>query len=386
MVTLNQKILPPLGLIAITIIVVTLLVWTRPDTQAELQPLPPARVKTTEVRTMDIQPVTHITGKLQPARKASLRIEVSGNIINRFVEPGQNVSTGDILLQVEDGDFIDAVEEARAQYSQEKNAIKRDQELLKLTGDAKEILEREVQRLKKLGIESLASKSSLDESLRQLILQQEEQTRLQHSVDTAASRLQSRHAALSMAERNLQRTRLTAPFDGIINQVMVDVGDHISTGQIGVELVQMDVLDLYIEVTGDVAIQLQLDQEVKVIVEDRQITGKIYALTTNPDPDTNTHALRIRLPGQNLYPGQLAEVELPGKFLKDVDVVPVSSILRDEGEAFIFIVNNNKLKREKVVLLARQNDLQVISGVSEGSRIVSKDVAVLADGQEVFVE
>ena len=386
MLTLSRKILTPLGLIAFTALIITLLVMTRPDTQAELQPLSPARVYTTEVKTMDIQPLARITGKLQPARKASLRTEVSGNIVARFVEPGQQVKEGDVLLQVDDGDFVDVVEEARALYRQEKDAIERDRQLLKLIKDEKEILEREVERLKKLGKESLASQSSYDESLRLLLQQQEEQTRLQHSVDTAQSRLQARNAALSKAERNLQRTRLVAPFDGIVNIVEVDIGDHVSAGQVTVQLVQLDTLDLYIEVTGDVAKQLHLDQDVNVNVGGQAFPGKIYALATDPDAVTHTHAVRIRLDGKDLYPGQLAEAELPGRQLNNVAVVPVSSVLQDEGRTYVFTIDNNMLERKEVTLLARQNDLQVINGVSAGTRIVSKDVAVLADGQEVHVE
>ena len=386
MVTLSQKILTPLGLIAFAIMVITLLVLSRPDTQAELQPLSPARVYTADVRQMDIQPVTRITGKLQPARKSSLSMEVSGNIVARLVEPGQHVKEGEVLLQVDDGDFTDAVEEARALYRQEQGAIERDRALLKLIMEEKDILEREVERMKKLGKESLASKSSLDESLRLLLLQQEEQTRLQHSVNTAESRIQTRRAALSKAERNLQRTRLTAPFEGKVNSVTVDVGDHISSGQMALELVQLDMLDLYVEITGDVANQLQLDQQINVVVDGQQYSGKVYALTTDPDPITHTHAMRIRLPGERLYPGQLAVAELPGKYLNNVEVVPVSSILQDEGRTFVFVVNNNVLTRKEITLLTRQNDLQVISGVPAGTRIVTKDVAVFADGQEVNVE
>lgn len=386
MVTFGKKVITPLGLVVFTTIVAALLIMTKPDTQAELQPLSPARVYTTEVKMMDVQPISRFTGNLQPARKASLRMEVSGNIVKRNVEPGQYIKQGDILVQVDDGDFVDAVAEAQALYTQEKKAIERDRSLLKLISDEKEILEREVERQKKLGRDSLASKSSLDASLRLLLQQQEEQTRLEHSVVTSDARLQARSAALNMAERNLERTRLAAPFDGVINSVAVDLGDHITSGQIAVELVQLDMLDLYIEITGEIANQLQMNQEVNVLVNEKQIKGNIFALATDPDPLTHTHALRVRLPGEGLYPGQLAVAELPGRFLHDVAVVPVSSILQDEGKAFVFTVDNNVIARKEVSLITRQNDLQVISGVTAGTRIVSKDVTVIADGQEVHVE
>jgi RND family efflux transporter MFP subunit len=387
---LAQKLMKPLGLIILAGITVSLLIWTRPDTQAELQPLPPARVFTDVVQQMSVQPVTRITGKLQPARKASLRLEVTGNVIARFVEPGQKVAAGEPLLQLEDGDFRDAVNEARALLSQEQNAIDRDRRLLELVTKEREIQDREVNRMETLGRDSLASKSKYDEALRLLLQHQEEETRLKHSVDTAEARLNIRRAAMNLAERNLDRSRLVAPFAGTINSVMFDVGDHVSAGQVAMELVQLDELDLYLEITGQLAHQLQLGQEVKLVINDAELKGNIHAITPDPNPVTHTHALRIRLPAGNqmfdLYPGQLVMAELPGRPLNDVEVVPVSSILREEGRAYVFTVEGNRISKHQVELVARQNDMQIIDGISPGTRIVARDVTLLADGQVVHAE
>jgi len=387
---LAQKLLQPLGLISLAGIIVALLLMTRPDTQAELQPLPPARVFTEVVQQMNIQPVTRITGKLQPARKASLRMEVTGNVVARFVEPGQQVSAGEPLLQLDDGDFRDAVTDARALLSQEQNAINRDRELLELVTKERVIQEREVGRMEQLGRDSLASKSKYDEALRLLLQHQEEETRLRHSVDTAEARLNTRRAALNMAERNLERSRLLAPFAGKINTVLFDVGDYIPAGQVAVELVQLDELDLYLEVTGQLANQLQLAQEVKLAIDGVELIGSIHAIAPDPNPVTHTHALRIRLSADNqtieLYPGQLARAELPGKTLSEVEVVPISSILREEGRAFVFTVEGNHISKQPVELIARQENMQVVDGIAPGTRIVARDVTLLADGQEVYVE
>ena len=386
MVTSIEKIMKPLGLIVFTALAITLLVWTRPDSQAELQPLALARVATVAVREMDIRPTSRITGKLQPARKATLRFEVSGGITRRYVEPGQQIAKGDVLLQVDEGDFVDAVAEAQAMLIQEQDAVKRDRELLAFTSRVRELQEREVERLQKLGRESLASKSNNDEALRKLIQQQEEETRLQHNVDSAEARLQIRRAALNKAQRNLQRSRLAAPYDSTVNTVFVDVGDYISAGQVALELVQLDTLDLYIEVTGKVANQLELGQEINIDVKGRTYTGKVFAIVADPDPVTHTHAIRIRLSAENLYPGQLAVAELPGRELHKATVVPVSSILQEDGQTYVYTVNNRHLVRRPVELIARQQDFQVITGIQAGTPVVIKDVTVLADGQEVQVQ
>jgi RND family efflux transporter MFP subunit len=387
---LARKILQPLGLIILAGTTVALLFWTRPDSQAELQPLPPARVFTDVVQLMSIQPITRITGKLQPARKASLRLEVDGNVIRRFVEPGQEVDAGEVLLQLDDGDFRDALTDTRAMFDQEQNAIKRDRTLLDLVIKKRVLQEREVERMETLGRDSLASKSKYDEALKLLLIQQEDETHLRHSVDSAEARLDTHRAAVNVAKRNLERSKLVAPFAGTVNSVLYDVGDHISVGQVAVELVQLDELDLYLEVTGNLAHQLQLGQAVKLTINGTNLSGNIHAIATDPNPVTHTHAIRIRLPAENpeidLYPGQLIRAELPGKPLVDVEVVPVSAILHEEGRAYVFAVEGNHINKRQVDLIARQKNMQVIQGITAGTRIVARDVTVFADGQEVHVE
>ncbi len=374
------------GLVVITGIIVALLIWTRPETQAELQPLMPAKVHAESVRLMDIRPVTRLTGKLQPVRKAALRFEVSGNVTARHVEPGQKVAAGEVLMEIDDGDFVDAVAEARALLELERDAIRRDRHLLELTIREREIQQREVERLERLGQESLASKSKYDEALRLLLQQQEEEARLQHSVDTADSRLRTRQAMLNRAERNLQRSRLAAPFAGTVNAVSVEVGDYIPAGQTALELVQLEELDVYLEATGQVAHQLSLGQAVDVLVNEDHYQGQVIAISADPNPETHTHAVRIRLAAGDLFPGQLAQAVLPGKSLEGAKVVPVSAILQEEGQAYVFEIEGNHTVRKPVRLLMRHEDWQVISGVDPGALIVARDVAALADGQEVHID
>ena len=101
-------------IVGISIIMVAALLWTKPGTYAELQSVSPSMVKIDQVRQIDIQPIAKVTGKLEPARKASLHFQVSGQINERFVEAGQKVTAKTQMLSVNSGDFVDAVEESKA--------------------------------------------------------------------------------------------------------------------------------------------------------------------------------------------------------------------------------------------------------------------------------
>ncbi len=151
------------------------------------------------------------------------------------------------------------------------------------------------------------------------------------------------------------------------------------------ELIQVDSLDLNIEVTGRVATKLHLGQFIKVETSEDERQGEIIALTVDPDPLTNTHTLKIRIPSEGLFPGELAVALLPGEHYENVNVVPLSAILYEEGQTYVFQVQDEALKRIPIKLVERYRDLQIIKGVEAGTQIVSRDVSSLADGQTVNI-
>ncbi len=369
----------------VSILIVVALFWTRPDTHAELQSLPPPTVNIDFVEQIDIQPITEVTGKLQPARKARLHFQVSGQIDRRYVEAGQYVEENGQLLSIESGDYIDAVEESTAVLKTERAAIERDSRLLELMRQERGLQEQEVARIKKLGRDSLASKSNYDQALQALYRQQAEETRLKHSVDSARSRLMIEQTRLNKTKRNLKRAKLISPYDGIVNDVYVEVGDYVSPGQAALEIVQVDQLDLNLEITGTSARQLQLGQKIKVSTNIDEREGQIIALAVAPDPETNTHALKIRLPSSGMFAGQLAVAHLPGHSYKDANVIPISAILYEDGQSYVFEVINDHAIKKTVKLIERYKDVQIIAGVESGSTIVSRDVSSLADGQAVII-
>lgn len=370
---------------AISVLIIAALFWSKPNTYAELQPLPPPTVKVGFVEQIDIQPITEVTGKLQPARRANLHFQVSGQIDKRFVETGQFVQENVLMLSIEPGDFIDVVEESRAILKTERAAIERDSRLLVLMQQERELQESEVARLKQLGRDSLASKSNYDQALQSLYRQQADEARLKHSVDSARSRLMIEQARLNKANRNLQRAQLLSPFNGTINNIHVDVGDYVSPGQAALEIVQVDELDLNLEITGLSASQLQLGQKIKVTTKSGEREGEVIALAVDPDAETNTHAVKIRLPSESLYAGQLAIAHLPGNFYHNANVIPISAILYEDGQSYVFQVVKDHVVKKTVRLIERYKDVQIVAGIESGSTIISRDVSSLADGQTVIV-
>lgn len=363
------------------------LLWTAPDPEPELQAANVPRVFVARVELHDLVPSETVSGRLDPARKAALHFELSGQVEQRAVEPGQSVAAGDLLLALSAGDYADALAEAEAQYDQEARNISRDRELLKLARRNYELQKNDLARLEQLGAESLVSKSHLDEVRIQLIRLESEVAQLKASTGSADARLALKAAARNRAARNLERTRLQAPFAGTVNSVHVQSGDYVTPSQTVVELVDAATLDLYVEVRGNVLQSLTQGQAVTVSVNGLELPGEVIALQLDPDPVTFTHALRVRLAGNQARPGQVAQVRLPLQARTGVTAIPSTAVLFEEGNTFIYRVLDGALEQVAVSLGERVDDLQIVlSGIRPDDLIVTRDVAALSDGQTVMVE
>jgi len=372
--------------LAVLVGIAILLLLTAPDNDPELQQAIVPFVQVTTVGLHDLVPTEIVSGRLEPARKAALHFELAGQVEARPVEPGQTVQAGEALLLLSSGDYEDALADANAQLAQETRNIQRDRELLKIAKSNYALQKNDLERLSKLGKDSLVSESRLDETRIKLLQLEAEVAQLGASVASAESRLALREAARNRAARNLERTRLPAPFAGTVNAVTAQVGDYVTPSQAVVDLVDAASLDLYAEVRGNVAQSLAQGQVVPVTVNNRELPGEVIALQIDPDPETFTHALRVRIDGEQARPGQVAQVRLPLRAVQGVTAVPSTAVMFDEGRAYVFRLGSDTLEQVEVRLGPRVEGLQIVlQGLAASDRVVTRDVAALSHGQKVQV-
>ena len=365
---------------------VLLLLLTIPDKQPELQQAAVPGVRVATVGLHELVPTEVVSGRLDPARRAEIHFELSGQVDARTVEPGQVMGQGELLLSLAAGDYEDALAEAEARLLQESRDIQRDRELLTLSRRNYALQKNDLERLKKLGADSLVSQSLLDDARIKQLQMEAEVAQLNSSVGSAEARLALKQAERNRAARNLARTQLLAPFAGTVNAVHVQVGDYVTPNQLVAELIDISSLDLYVEVRGNVAQSLQQGQSVDVVVDGDSLQGRVIALQIDPDPVTFTHALRVRVAATTVRPGQVAQASLPMGRLSQVTAVPITAVLFDEGRTFLFRFDADRLALVEVVLGERVGDLQVVrQGIAASDRIVTHDVSALSHDQQVRV-
>ncbi|MBT8113135.1 MAG: efflux RND transporter periplasmic adaptor subunit, partial [Gammaproteobacteria bacterium] len=383
----SRQLVASLIAIATAVVLVVALVWTKKGPEAKLEELPPLKVVLLEVQRQDLSPTESLTGRLQPVRTAQLKFEVQGRVKERLVEPGVFVEQGNELIKLDAQDLQDQFIQSQSQYDIEQAGIRRDQRMLKLAKQNLELQKAEVQRYEQLNSDSLISASQLDAARQQMLTLDSQVSDLQYKVTTSKARVALKESERDLTQRNLERATLVAPFSGYVNEVNVEVGDYVTATQIVAIVVDTSSLDLQLDVRGEVVAALKLNQEINVLVGSNTIPGKLIALQPDPNISTNTHAIRIRLPGDQVQSGMLASADVPLSQQVDVLTVPVSAVSTNAGESFVYSYQDGVLDKLPVVVSNRVGSKYIIaSGVEAGVQIVARDVAGLKDGQRVIAE
>lgn len=363
------------------------LFWTKKGPEAKLEELPPLKVVLLEVQRQNLLPTEPLTGRLQPVKTAHLKFEVQGRVKQRLVEPGLYVEKGNKLLIIDARDLQDQYTQSQSQYEIEQAGIQRDQRMLRLAKQNLALQKSEVQRYEKLNNDSLISASQLDAARQQMLTLDSQVSDLQYKVTTSKARVALKSSERDLTQRNLQRATLEAPFSGYVNEINVDVGDIVAATQVVATIVDTSSLDLHLDVRGEVVAALELNQEINVEVDSKIIPGSVIALQPDPNMSTNTHAIRIRLPGDTVQSGMLASAEMPLNQQVNVLTVPVSAVATNAGESFVYRYTEGVLHKLPVVVSNRVGgNFVVTTGVEAGEKIVSRDVAGLKDGQRVVAE
>ncbi len=383
---LMLRILSLAAIIAITLLAVKLLIAFKPPPKNETREAQVTRVQTVIVSAKTLKPTLQVTGRLEPARRANLYFQIPGVITSVKIEPGQRVEKGEALLMIDSDDYRDRLRETQAMLQQETTGIERDRELLALAIHNEQLSQAEVDRLGKLG-SKLSSQSSLDAAQQKLTQLRGEHLRLKFALDTAQQRLTLKKTARDKAQRNVERTTLRAPFDGLVNRVIVDPGDYATTlSGMAVEIIDAQ-LEARFDLPASVVKGLQPGAQLMVRIDNKAYDGTLVAIQPDPDATTATHPAHIAVNAEQLIPGQIALIELPTAAASDATVAPVSAILNDDGKFSLFVVEQNRLQRRRITPGIRHNGWQQIrEGVEPGEVIVARDVAALADGQLVEAE
>jgi len=326
-----------------------------------------------------------LAGGFKPFQEVDLHAKVAGYIKTMYVDVGSHVKEGQTLAILEVPELAAELSGADAAVRRAKEEIRRAQGDVQRAKSAHEATHAMADRL-----------TQASDSRAGLVAQQEVDDARAKDLEGEAQ-VSSAQAALSAAEQALDvavatqqqykalsdYTRITAPFTGVITVRYADTGSLIAAGTSSstqsapvVRIAQISVLRLVLPIPESIAGQIRLGDPVKVHVQalNQDSVGKVSRFADALDPQTRTMETEIDFqnPDGKLLPGMYVEAKIGVAAKTDVLTVPLEAVETNGSEGTVLVVSTQNTLEERKVHLGLQGSthVEVLSGLSDGERVV----------------
>lgn len=371
------------------------------------------KLKIVDVMTIekqDEQMTMSLIGIIEPNQSAALSFNSTGKIVNFNVKNGDFVKKGQVLGTL-DG-RLSAVESSLAQKQMEEATASKqkllqgatteaiEQQKLKIAS-ARRNLE-EAEKDLQIGETLLASGAISKNEVEQLkseaaqfanILKTEELGLAALLKEPDKSQISSANLAIAQAQKETTRVKqdledkvLEAPISGIVMDVKVVAGDIASMGTPVVDIVDLSKLKVNVQVQKDLIDQFRLNQKVKITTENqKEYTGKISYISPITDPETGKYQVEINVPLEKIEwkEGMVVNVNIPQKLTTGI-VVPIQSVGISEKGNYVLLVEKERIKKQEVELgQTLDNNIEIISGVKAGEKLIISGISYLLEGEKV---
>ena len=211
------------------------------------------------------------------------------------------------------------------------------------------------------------------------------------SADEAASNLAVNTAAVELARVQLDKTRITAPFAGIVGLRHVSAGEYITAGQALVNLEAIDPVKADFRVPEKFLPAIRVGQTIKIKVDafpEDSFEGRVYAIDPRLDVAGRSLLVRAMVPNRNqrLRPGLFARVTVLLQLKEDALSVPEQAIVPQGESQFVFKIVDGKAKLTKVKIgTRREGRVEIVEGLAAGDQVVTAGQLKIRDGSPVTI-
>ncbi len=300
------------------------------------------------VRVQKAEP--HVTelilrGRTEADRTVEVRAEASGRIIKLAADRGDRVTAGGVIARLDDKGRSAALKEAKALLAQ------------------REIEFKAADRLSQKGFRAATQ------------------------VAAAQAALEAAEAAVRQAEVAVENTTITAPFDGLVDNRMVELGDFVETGDPLMQIVDLDPIVVVGQVNEQDIGRVRVGTKGQVrLISGQELSGEIAFVAAMADRQTRTFRVELNVANPNgaLPDGVSAELRLPFGESFAHRLSPAALTLSEEGLLGIKVVTaDNRVRFLAAEIVDYQPDGVWLTGLPEVITLITVGQEFVADGQEV---
>jgi RND family efflux transporter MFP subunit len=361
---------------------------THTQAAGSIAPSVPVQVQTVTVASRQWPDVYEATGTVQAHTVAVVASKLMAYVRQVAVQAGDRVREGQELITLDALDLDANVRVAEAAASEVRSAFP---EADNGVAGAKANLDLARSTFKRM--EELASKKSIssqefDEASARL-------QSAQAAYDMAHARRSQLDSKLALAEQQIRAsqitrdyTRIAAPFSGIITVKSVEIGTLATPGAPLLTIEREGAYRLEVSVDESKLPFVKAAQTVEVALDalDRRLTARVSAIVPAVDAASRSYIVKIDLPPMpDVRSGMFGRALFPMGAHKAV-TVPVDALLERGQLQSVFVMEDGFAHNRLVTTGRRESQtIEILSGLSEGERVVSPMAAGLADGVHVEV-
>jgi membrane fusion protein (multidrug efflux system) len=286
-------------------------------------------------------------GTLQADEAVTVKSEIPGKIDNIGFAEGQLVQKGDLIVEIDSRMYEQEVERTKAVYDLAQSTYQRNSDLSRV---------------------GAASKQSRDEA--------------------RSSYIESK-AAYEKANIDYSKTKIQAPFDGMIGMRAVSNGDYLNIGSVITEIVAINPVKVEFALPEKYFAVLKEGLTLFITVDSwpgRQFEGSIYAINPQIDPATRNIVAKavIKNDDKLLRPGMFGYVTIHVDVNEKALMIPEESLIPNGEKVMVMKVIDGKVVSGEVKIGTRNKGMvEITSGVAEGDAVITAGHMKVRDGMPV---
>lgn len=328
-------------------------------------------------------------GTIEAKVSSKLGFAVAGTLAELHADAGDAVVKGQVLARLDDAEQRAKVAAARAQYDKALAQSSSARAVVAKAAANRAQKEKVSQRRKSLVASGTISEETFGDAQAAAVSAGADSQAANAEVSLALATLADARAQLELNEVLLARHTLTAPYDGRISLRSRELGSVVAPGEGVFTVFDPETVWVLSYVDETQAGGVAVGQEAEVRLRSapaKRFAGRVVRIDIESDRTTEERKIYIACRECPLNLGEQAEVVIDAARLENAILVPLSAIQGFDGrQGLAWVVENGRLARRTLSFGRRTLDgrLEVVGGLPDGTRVVTRPVAGMAEGSSV---
>ncbi len=323
-------------------------------------------------------------GTVRAMTAGTLSAKIMGTVRTVHVKEGDRVKAGDLLVSIDNRQVSAQFAQARAAVSEATQGAAAAESAKEAAKAGADLATATYERYQRLLADDSVSRQEYDEVTAGYQQAKASLKQAQEMAAAARARVRQAKSGLEAASVTDKDASVTAPFDGVVKDKLIEAGDLATPGRPLLTLESETGLEMAVDLPETLFGSVEVGQSVTIHISanNLSLTGRVTAVSSSADARSRSFLIKIALPEtRGVHAGMFARALIPtGE--ETLLLVPESAVVHQGHLTSIFILDDKQTARFRLVRTGRDIDdtVEIVSGLKPGTRFVTRPPPTLSDG------